>query len=116
MVEVPRVGCQAPVDRIHDGVLNDVHTARHASREEAFRPARQPVGLHQEASGEKPVVRSNLPVHNVLCENMGAERVRIPLPESRDNMVPHPPDVCVITEILDHSSFADVQNDVNPEP
>lgn len=37
----------------------------------------------------------------------------IPLPESRDNMLPRAPDVNVITEIFDHSSLDDVQNDLN---
>ncbi len=73
MVEVPGVGGQAPVDRVHDGVLDDVHRARHSGGEEPLCPARQPIGLHQEASGEEPVVRSHLTVHNVLCENMGAD-------------------------------------------
>lgn len=72
MVEVPGVGGQAPVDRVHDGVLDDVDAPRHAGGEEALCPARQPVGLHQEAPGEEPVVRSHLAVHDVLCENMGA--------------------------------------------
>lgn len=72
MVKIPGVGGQAPVDRVHNGVLNDVHRARHSGRKEALCPARQPVGLHQEASREQPVVRSHLPVHNILCENMGA--------------------------------------------
>lgn len=76
VVEVPSVSCQTPINRIHDGVLNNVHTARHASREEPLCPARQPIGLHQEASGEKPVVRSYLPVHNVFCEDMGADEHR----------------------------------------
>lgn len=31
-------------------------------------------------------------------------------------MVPRIPDVCVITEILDHSSLADVKECLNPEP
>lgn len=66
MVEVPSVGGQAPVDGVHDGVLDDVHRARHAAGEETLRPARKPIGLHQEASGEEPVVRGYLPVHNVL--------------------------------------------------
>lgn len=82
MVEVPSVGCQAPVDRIHDRVLDDIHIARHARREEPLRPARQPIGLHQEASGEKPVVRSNLPVHNILCEDMGADWHRNTQPQA----------------------------------
>lgn len=73
MVEVPGVGGQLPVDGVHDGVLDDVHTARHAGGEDPLRPARKPIGLHQEASGEQPVVRGHLPVHNVLCEDMGAE-------------------------------------------
>lgn len=73
MVEVPGVDGQTPVDRVHDGVLDDVHRARDAGGEQTLGPARQPIGLHQEASGEKPVVRSHLPVHNVLCENMGAD-------------------------------------------
>lgn len=73
MVEVPGVGGQAPVDGVHDGVLDDVHRAGHAGGEQALCPARKPIGLHQEASGEEPVVRSHLPVHNVLCENMGAD-------------------------------------------
>lgn len=37
----------------------------------------------------------------------------IPLPKSRDNMLPRAPDVNVITEILDHSPLGDVQNDLN---
>lgn len=37
----------------------------------------------------------------------------IPLPKSRDNMLPRAPDVNVITEILDHSPLDDVQNDLN---
>lgn len=115
MVEVPGIGGQAPVDRVDDGVLDDVHRARHASREYPLCPARQPIGLHQEASGEETVVRSHLPIHNVLRENMGAEGVRVPLPKSRDNMVPRTPDVCVITEILDHSLLADVQDGQNLE-
>lgn len=53
MVEIPGVGGQAPVDGIHDGVLDDVHGARHAGREETLCPTRQPIGLHQEASGEE---------------------------------------------------------------
>lgn len=73
MVEVPGVGCQTPVDGVNDGVLDDVYTPRHAGREEGLRPARQPIGLHQEASRKKPVVRSHLPVHDVLSENMCAD-------------------------------------------
>lgn len=73
MVKIPGIGSQAPVDRVHDGVLNDVHRARHPGGEEPLCPARQSIGLHQEASREKPVVRSHLPVHNVLCEDMGAD-------------------------------------------
>lgn len=72
MIEVPGVGGQAPVDRIHDGVLDDIHKSRHATRKEPLCPARQSVGLLQEASGEKPVVHSYLSIHNILCENMGA--------------------------------------------
>lgn len=37
----------------------------------------------------------------------------IPLPKSRDNMLPRTPDVNVITEVFDHSSPDDVQNDLN---
>ena len=44
------------------------------------------------------------------------EWVRIPLPKSRDNVVPSTRDVDVITEILDHSSLADVQDGLNLEP
>lgn len=36
------------------------------------------------------------------------EWVGIPLPESRDNVVPRAPDVCAIAEILDHSSLVDM--------
>lgn len=72
VVEVPGVRGHAPVHGVHDGVLNDVHRARHAGGEEPLRPARHPVGLHQQASGEEPVVRRYLPVHDILCENMGA--------------------------------------------
>lgn len=57
-----------------------------------------------------------LPVHDVLRENMGAEWVWVPLPESRDNMVPCTPDVGAATEILDHFSLDDVQDGVNPKP
>lgn len=116
MVEVPGIGGQAPVDRVYNRVLNDVHTARHAGGEEPLCPARHSIGFLQEASGEKSMVRSHLPVHNVLCENMGAEWVRVPLPKCRDNMVPSTPDVNVIAEILDHFSLADVQDGLNPEP
>lgn len=73
MVEVPCVSGQAPVDRVHNGVLDNVHRARDAGGEELFCPARKPIGLREEASGEKPMVRSHLPVHDVLCENVGAE-------------------------------------------
>lgn len=52
MVEVPGVGGQASVDGVYDGVLDDVHRARHASGEEPLCPARQPIGLRQESSGE----------------------------------------------------------------
>lgn len=72
MVEVPSVRGQTPLHRIYDGVLHDVYGARHAGREEPLRPARQPVGFHQEASGEEPVVRRQLSVNHILCENMGA--------------------------------------------
>lgn len=72
VVEVPGVGRQAPVDRVHDGVLDDVHKTRHTSGEEPLCPARQPVGLLQEASGEEPMVHSYLSIYNILCENMGA--------------------------------------------
>lgn len=116
MVEVPGVGGESPVDRVHDRVFNDVHRARHATREEALCPARESISLHQKASGEKPVVCSHLPIHNILCENMGAEWVWVPLPESRDNMVPCALDVCVTAEILDHSSLAVTQDGLNPEP
>lgn len=37
----------------------------------------------------------------------------IPLPKSRDNMLPRTPDVNVITEVFDHSSPDDVQNYLN---
>lgn len=77
MVEVPGIGGQAPVDRVYNRVLNDVHTARHAGGEEPLCPARHSIGFLQEASGEKSMVRSHLPVHNVLCENMGANRYKI---------------------------------------
>lgn len=40
VVEVPGVGGQAPVHRIHDRVLNDVYRARHASGEENLCPTR----------------------------------------------------------------------------
>lgn len=73
VVEVPGVGGHAPADRVHDGVLHDVHRARHAGREEPLRPARQQIGLHQEAPGQEALVRSHLPVHDVLCENMSTE-------------------------------------------
>lgn len=46
MVEVPGVGGQALVHWVHDGVLDDVHRARHAGGEEPLRPARQSIGLH----------------------------------------------------------------------
>lgn len=72
VVEVPRVSRQAPFDRVYNGVLDDVHITRHARGEEPFRPARQPVGLLQEASGEEPMVHSYLSIYNILCENMGA--------------------------------------------
>lgn len=76
MVEVPGVGGQAPVYRINNGVFNNVHRARHAGGEDMLRPARQSIGLHQEASGKKPVVLSHLPVHNILRENMSAEKTQ----------------------------------------
>lgn len=41
--------------------------------------------------------------------------IGVPLPKSRDNMVPRTPDVCVITEILDHTALADAQDGLNPE-
>lgn len=43
-------------------------------------------------------------------------RIGVPLPKSRDNMVPRTPDVCVITEILDHTALADARDVLNPEP
>lgn len=72
MVEVPGVGGQSPIDRVHNGVFNDEHRARHPRGEEVLSPARKAVGLHQESPGEKPVVCCHLPVHDVLCENMSA--------------------------------------------
>lgn len=72
MVEVPGVGGQAALDGVHDGVLDDVDGARHAAWEERLCPARQPVGLHEEAPRQEKVVRRHLPVHHVLCEDMGA--------------------------------------------
>lgn len=94
VVEVPGVSGQAPVDWVHDGVLDYINTARHASREEAFCPARQPVGLHEEASGEEPVVRCHLSVHNVLCENMGAGGQHI-----WDQL-----SICVLTAVLSQAN------------
>lgn len=76
MVEVPSVGCQTAADRVHDGVLHNVHGARHASGEEALGPARQPVGLGEEPSGEEPVVCGHLAVHDVLRENVSAGQQR----------------------------------------
>lgn len=73
VVKIPGVGGQTPVDKVHDGVLNDVNRSRHARGEESLCPARHSIGFHQEASRQKPVVISNLPVHNILCENMGAD-------------------------------------------
>lgn len=73
MVEVPGVGGQAPCDRVHDGVLDDVDTTGHVGGEEPLRPARQPMSLGEETSGEEPVVHGHRPVHNVLCENMSAD-------------------------------------------
>lgn len=52
VVKIPGVGSQAPADRVHDGVFDNVHTARHPGGEEPFCPARQSIGLHQEASRE----------------------------------------------------------------
>lgn len=103
VVQVPGVGGQASGDRVNDGVLHDVDGARHPGGKEALGPARQPIGLHQEASGEKPVVRRHLPVHDILRENMCAEGVGIPLPESRDNLFPGAADVSLTAEVLDHS-------------
>lgn len=40
-------------------------------------------------------------------------RIWIPLPKSRDNMLPRAPDVNVTTEILDHSPLDCLQNDLN---
>lgn len=74
MVEVPGVGGQAAVDRVYDGILDNVHRAGHAAGEERLRPARQPVGLHQQASGEKTVIRCHLSVDNVLCKDVGADK------------------------------------------
>lgn len=74
MVEVPGIGGQAPVDGVYDGVFDNVHRAGHATGEEWLRPARQPVGLHQQASREKTVVRCHLSVHDVLCEDVSADK------------------------------------------
>ena len=53
----------------------------------------------------------SIPDENTDHENITIpEWVWVPLPKSRDNMVPRTPDVCVITEILDHSSLTDVQD------
>lgn len=54
----------------------------------------------------------NTDIKNIMLP----EWVRVPLPKSRDNMVPRTPDVCAVTEILDHSSLSDVQDCRNPEP
>lgn len=42
-------------------------------------------------------------------------RIWIPLPKSRDNMLPPTPDVDVIREILDHSP-PDDEDDLNHKP
>lgn len=74
MVKVPGVGGQGAVDGVHDGVLNDVDRARHSAWEEGLGPARQPVGLHEEAARQEEVVRRHLPVYHIFCENVGADR------------------------------------------
>lgn len=53
---------------------------------------------------------------NALYNITIPERVRVPLPKSRDNMVPCAPYVCVITEIFDHSSLAVEQESLKPKP
>lgn len=73
MVEIPGIGGQNPVDRVHNGVFNDEDRARHPRGEEALSPPRQPVGLHQEFPREKPVVCCHLPIHDVLCEDVCAD-------------------------------------------
>lgn len=73
MVEIPGVGGQNPVDRVHNRVFNDEDRARHPRGEEALSPPRKPVGLHQESSREKPVVCCHLPIHDILCEDMCAD-------------------------------------------
>lgn len=40
-------------------------------------------------------------------------RIWIPLPKSRDHMLPPTPDVDIITEILDHPPLDDVEDDLN---
>lgn len=73
MVEVPGVGGQGAVDRVHNRVLNDVDRARHSAWKERLGPARQPVGLHEEAPGQEEVVRCHLPVYHVFREDVGAD-------------------------------------------
>lgn len=73
MVEVPGVGGQCAVDGVHDGVLDDVDRARHPAWEEGLGPARQPVGLHEEAPRQQEVVRCHLPVHHIFREDVGAD-------------------------------------------
>ena len=72
VVEVPGEGGQALGHRINDGVLHDVDGAGQVGGEHLLGPARQAVGLGEEAPGEQPVVCCDLPVDHVLCEHMGA--------------------------------------------
>ena len=72
MVEVPGEGGQALGQRVNDGVLHDVDGAGHVGGEHLLGPARQAVGLGEEASGEKPVVGGDLPIDHILREHMCA--------------------------------------------
>lgn len=73
MVEVPGVGGQGAFGGVHDGVLDDVDGARHSAWEERLGPARQAVGLHEEAPRQEEVVRRHLPVHHILRKDVGAD-------------------------------------------
>lgn len=73
MVEVPGVGGQGALDGIHYGVLDDEDRARHSAWEERLGPARQSVGLHEEAPRQEEVVRRHLPVYHIFREDVGAD-------------------------------------------
>lgn len=84
MVEVPGVGGQGAVNGVYDGVLDDVDRARHSAWEERLGPARQSVGLHEEAPREKEIVSRHLPVYHIFREDVGADTQMKTKKQNRD--------------------------------